>query len=593
MDSVIYLEPDEEITSVIEKLKRSKSPIVGIVAPRNAVLLQSVVNLKLLKRQAATLKKEMALVTADKIGQNLALRTGITVYANVHDTEPLEPLTAPKPDSIVEDDLAPAIPISPSGAFKVHRYDERSDIVDAKSAEQLNEDENIADFSSHPIEQSDPQQSESEPEIPDEKSEDKPETEKEHKPTQKDEIRSDPAIQKTHIKSNYLKIVPVLVAALIIIVVVGYLALSSVSKATVKIVVSAEPIKQELEVTVTKDRTQIDAVNNLIPGRLIESIQQNSQKYDASGKKDIGEKTTGKITLYNAYSYTSTITIAKGTKVTSGDKNYYTQASATIPKATPGIGIDQDGQPIIIPDPPGSVEVDILASSSGAGYNIQPSKFTISGYSASKVYGENKTALAGGSTKEVTIITQADIDKATSDITKSLYAKALTDLKTKSGQATFLQEALKNEIVETSSNTEVGTEASDFTFTAKTKSSILIFDNGKLNDLITQDLTSKISKDQSLLTTDTKNLKIIVISSDPQAGLMKISLTASGKIVPKIDESKIKADLAGKTRSQVESYFQDTPDIKMIDIKLNPPWWLKKMPKTIEKINVDISTKNK
>ena len=66
MDELIYLEPDEEITSVIDKLKNLAGQRVGLVVPRDATLLQSVVNLRLLDREAKNLGKVISIVTADK-----------------------------------------------------------------------------------------------------------------------------------------------------------------------------------------------------------------------------------------------------------------------------------------------------------------------------------------------------------------------------------------------------------------------------------------------------------------------------------------------------------------------------------------------
>src|SRR3990167_6552833 len=107
MDEVIYLESDEEITSVIDKLKGSKAPRVALVVPRGATLLQSVVNLKLLSKEAAILAKEISLVTSDKIGRNLAAQVGLTVYDSIRDKRPVfqPPALEPRSEEVIEIDL--------------------------------------------------------------------------------------------------------------------------------------------------------------------------------------------------------------------------------------------------------------------------------------------------------------------------------------------------------------------------------------------------------------------------------------------------------------------------------------------------------
>src|SRR4030042_6994139 len=97
MEEILYLEPDEEITSVIDKMKQAKSKRLALVVPREATLLQSVVNLKLLLREAANSDKEIALVTADKIGRNLAAQVGLVVYDSIKDRRPVFQPPAPTP----------------------------------------------------------------------------------------------------------------------------------------------------------------------------------------------------------------------------------------------------------------------------------------------------------------------------------------------------------------------------------------------------------------------------------------------------------------------------------------------------------------
>jgi hypothetical protein len=76
----IFLQPDAEITDVVDKIKETDKPIVVLVIPESATVLQSIVNLKLLKREVDKLDKRLAIVTDSKKGQKLAKQVGISVY---------------------------------------------------------------------------------------------------------------------------------------------------------------------------------------------------------------------------------------------------------------------------------------------------------------------------------------------------------------------------------------------------------------------------------------------------------------------------------------------------------------------------------
>ncbi len=86
----LYIEVEEEVTSVIDRLRASQQSRVVFVVPPGATLLQSAVNMRLLLREAQKAGKDIALVTTDEYGQTLAQKVGISVYASPNDVEGLE-----------------------------------------------------------------------------------------------------------------------------------------------------------------------------------------------------------------------------------------------------------------------------------------------------------------------------------------------------------------------------------------------------------------------------------------------------------------------------------------------------------------------
>ncbi|MEK7097467.1 MAG: hypothetical protein AAB906_01305, partial [Patescibacteria group bacterium] len=93
MNEIIYLEPSEEITSVIDKIRTLPGDSASFVIPRGATIAQSIVNLKLLKKSAEGMKKEISLVAIDRISRNLASQIGLTVYSKVSEAQKARPKT--------------------------------------------------------------------------------------------------------------------------------------------------------------------------------------------------------------------------------------------------------------------------------------------------------------------------------------------------------------------------------------------------------------------------------------------------------------------------------------------------------------------
>ena len=100
---LIYLEPDDEITSLVRRLRAAESDSVVVVAPGRSRATSSAVALRLLAQVAAEEKRSLSLV-ADPGTRALAGEAGIPAFASVAEATsgneapdqgaaPLEPTT--------------------------------------------------------------------------------------------------------------------------------------------------------------------------------------------------------------------------------------------------------------------------------------------------------------------------------------------------------------------------------------------------------------------------------------------------------------------------------------------------------------------
>ena len=105
----IYLEPDEEITSIIDRLSKVEGSKIAVVVPKNSTMFQSLVNLKLLARQAQKLGKEVAIISNNKVGSRLAKQVGLETYASLG-TVGISPAPATSPVPRAEPTGADVLP---------------------------------------------------------------------------------------------------------------------------------------------------------------------------------------------------------------------------------------------------------------------------------------------------------------------------------------------------------------------------------------------------------------------------------------------------------------------------------------------------
>lgn len=77
MPQTFYIESDEEIISVIGRLRKTASNEILFVFPKRSLVLQSIINLRLLLREAEKCGKEIVIVSQDETGRMLAEKAGI------------------------------------------------------------------------------------------------------------------------------------------------------------------------------------------------------------------------------------------------------------------------------------------------------------------------------------------------------------------------------------------------------------------------------------------------------------------------------------------------------------------------------------
>jgi hypothetical protein len=96
MRKIIYVEIDEEVTSIYDRVKRVKQKDIFLVVPRKAILFQSVVNLRILKSKMEKDEKVLHLITTDRVGRHLADQIGLAVHSNIE----VEELKAPEEEAV-------------------------------------------------------------------------------------------------------------------------------------------------------------------------------------------------------------------------------------------------------------------------------------------------------------------------------------------------------------------------------------------------------------------------------------------------------------------------------------------------------------
>jgi hypothetical protein len=103
MRQVFYIEPDEEMISIIGRLRKSTASENVIVVPHHSLIFQSIVNVRLLDHDARKNKKDIVIVTQDEQSRSLCEKVGIRTQVALDDHE------VPPHNAVASSGYAPSI----------------------------------------------------------------------------------------------------------------------------------------------------------------------------------------------------------------------------------------------------------------------------------------------------------------------------------------------------------------------------------------------------------------------------------------------------------------------------------------------------
>ncbi len=616
MPDIIYLEPDEEITKVIDRLKASRSDSVVFVIARGSSLAQSIVNLKILKRSAEELDKIISLVTNDRITQNIASQINLAVYSKVIEAEKAQPReTAPAKRPVgTESEKNGAGEAADSNQFRVNTYRRYDGSLpdEVEQIESRGDPEGATDYSQDGDEEKDYRLRETgdnehhqtegilpgpmpvgtdyyrggaESENISRQSAESKLDEREGKviETNKDNeteagIMAPILTSRARHRNIQGSRKPFLVVAGIILVIVLTLGYIFVPTASLVIGLATADYKDDFLVTVDKSAATSDTDTLTAPGTLLELEKEISKDFVTSGKKDAGTKATGKITVQNNYD-TNTHKYPKGSRFTANGKTYLSDDLFTVKPATITL---VGGNPVVTS---GEVEVAVTAEKSGDSYNSAAAAYVLEGAPA-KITGKGGE-MAGGLTKEIGIVLDKDLDEAETAIKKEALDQASRDLNDKAGAAgaKLAESSISSEIISVTSTAKVDDEADNFKYTAKTKVFGLSFKESDVRSVVMRAAAGKIGSAKMVVGTDRANIIYTAQDYDNNQGKLKLKASLTGKIGQRYSGEEIGRLVKGKSAARAEAILKNREGIEDTSITLWPNF-AKRVPMLAKRIEV-------
>ncbi len=611
----IYLEPNEEIISVVDRLVQAKDEALNLVVPSNAQIWQSSINLKLLKREADNLNKTVTFIVADDLGAEMAERIGFAVKREKD--FPVE--LVPEEEEIIQEDEAVeeaeagqkiGIEVKKEETVKEaqevgQNKDNMIDIlVDELESEKASK-KSLAIFSSWRKKPSREPKNNIQKSSPPKRMADIVTPSAESRPGffQRSIKKKEPLIRKlpkrkpkpsieeplpkrkiyTEIeKSAGLRWSKLFIVFIVIaLIMAGFVAFMVLPNAEITISPKKEKITFDLSVIGSKDISQVDQTLNQIPIQEVEITKAKSREFKTTGEKDISEKARGYITIYNEYSSSPQTLVATTRFESADDKIFRIPKSITIPGAK-----IEEGKIIA-----SSLKVEVVADEPGEDYNIGSSNFTIPGFKGTPkfagFYGESSDSMSGGYVGKAKIALAKDLEDAEKALVEELKDEMRRALNEQiPSDLRIIEDGIKEELTKISFDVEEGEQAEKFTLEVKASIRALFFKEEDLKNLVNLNLISQISEDK-VPVSETQAIRWDKPDIDWSKREVSFSLNIEEDIAWRIDIESLKQNLAGQDEVEVRRYLANQPEIEKARVSFWP-FWVKKIPGQEKKIKVNI-----
>ena len=541
-ETALYLEVDEDITSAIDKLTKIDGASVQVVAPKRSTMLQSIINLKLLKKAASDAGKELVLVTNDRVTNELAGRVGLAVAPSIGAKPVLAEPDATKPptnEDIIEDDddVAPplpaaAVPIVAVAAKRPPLF-ARKEVAGGLAAEAVTSAEAVTANSPKPA---------GGPKVP---------------------------------NFNLLK-KRVIWVGLAVALIVGYVAFMALfTKANVTLYAAGSKVQIDTSFAVDTNGGT-DAKAGVIAGQAVSSAKDLSGSFAPTGQKDVGTKASGQMTINNKTN--DDRTFVAGTRFQAPDgKVFRSDADVVIPHAF----LEK------FTAKAGSNTVHVTSDATGDSYNESPANYTIPAIGAPDQFTAQGAQMSGGTSKTVTIVAQADIDKAKADLLAKDKASAETNLKGKVPSG-YLAMPDSTQVVPGAavSSPAVGEEANSATLTMPVTSSLLTVKKSDYTNFILAQEQAQVGPKNQIYTDGIDAAQITAGDKDAQKRpTFKFAAQAYGGV--RLDSAGIISQLKGKRYGDAIDIAGKQPGVQRAEVVISPAW-ATSVPKNIAKIKLTI-----
>ena len=634
MPQTFYIEADEEIISVIGRLRKSSEEENIFVFPKRALVLQSIVNLRLFQREAQKLGKTIVVVSQDEMGRVLAEKAGVKTknYSEdfsqksshlelaplpdaVRSVAPVERATSEngmlRSDSIGSADFnnsfpLPAPGITPLGGGRAPAPAEPvtlrvrnaappkltslnsqrvADVpVPAERpaavtplpapAVALSAAQPVTPYAPFPEQQNNAVQPERGERLKNFYNGTRSESPSVPLP------QKNPPQQATPIAGKKAHTIFFILGGVSVLSFAGVLAFLFLPKAEIHVTPYKVTQNVDIELSGRTDGSTASEEKG-IAVRIIEKDKEVTLTAATTGKAEgVNQKARGSVVIYNNYSADPQSLVATTRLETADGKLFRLVSGVTVPGMT-----TKDGK-----KDPGVIEADVVADQAGEAYNIDPTTLRIPGFKGSAKYDtflakSTKVMVGGGNagSSDVAVVAKVDLDGAEREAREKAKAEFLNEVQSELAPGEkVLDEQLDITVSSPATVPQVGTVANAFEYKNTFKFRAFIFSEKVVAEKVA------VSSGKRLQEIKLKPVASTLTYSESVAnfseGILRLRAHAEVTMESDIDREALRTALLGQNEDIIQEVLKNFPEVKKIEVIFRPQWFIRSIPNAEDRV---------
>jgi hypothetical protein len=369
----------------------------------------------------------------------------------------------------------------------------------------------------------------------------------------------------------------------LILILIAFITFSG--DALITLYLNPKNINKDITITLDPNLETSNFEEMTLKSELVSKNFFFNQTNETTGVTLVGEKAKGRVQISNKTDGLKTF--PAGTSLLANGIRFTLDDDITIASASVEIKQDEEVKTY------GSSDANITAVKIGAEANLETeASLVIGDFATSSYEGRVIETLSGGSSREIRVVSEEDINQLMLEVKKKILEIAVQEYKEDSNNDDKITFISTNNLTVTEENFsgEESDEAKTLSLELSADVEAISFENGDIKPLAEHVLADLIPEGFEMIEKEPQILSDVNEESATSSAIL-VDANISTQAIPIIEYSSLKQELIGKSLSSAKSSLDGKDDIKSSLIELSPKilesiW--KKLPNNPEKIEFKI-----